>query len=137
AKAIMRMVFGLRSTSARVVTISHTYRPAPCSRQSWRNATLVMPAIGASTTGGSTTYRPSTSPATSSRIPHRSNRAETLTVHARESAPPESYTRDFLRLLCVQSRARLLRTDVAYRPLPKREYLWVLEALRFVSRGRQ
>src|SRR5437763_2549408 len=54
----MRSVFRLRSTSARVVTISHTYRPAPCSRHSCRNATFVMPAMGASTTGGSTGYGP-------------------------------------------------------------------------------
>ena len=36
------------------MTISLTYSPAPYSRHSRRNATLVMPAIGASTTGGST-----------------------------------------------------------------------------------
>src|SRR3954471_7217787 len=33
--------------------------PAPCSRQSRRNATLVIPAMGASTTGGSTVRVPS------------------------------------------------------------------------------
>ena len=62
-----RIVSGVRSTSARVVTISDTYRlvapdappasrPAvPYSRHSRRKARLVMPAIGASTTGDSTT----------------------------------------------------------------------------------
>ena len=65
-----RIVSGVRSTSARVVTISDTYRlvapdappasrPAvPYSRHSRRKARLVMPAIGASTTGDSTTWRP-------------------------------------------------------------------------------
>src|SRR5271165_3540841 len=54
----MCMVTGCRSTSARAVTISHTYRPlivptcdCSSSRHSVRNATLVTPAIGASTTG--------------------------------------------------------------------------------------
>ena len=55
SNAIIRRVFGLRSTRARVVIISQTKSPAPCSRQSWRKATLVIPAMGASTTGGSTT----------------------------------------------------------------------------------
>jgi hypothetical protein len=59
SNATIRIVFGLRSTRARVVTISHTYRPAPCSRHSRRNAMLVIPAIGASTTGGSISYGPS------------------------------------------------------------------------------
>src|ERR1700712_3251952 len=48
------MVFQSRATSARVVTISQTYRPAPNSRHSPRKDVLVMPAIGASTTGGHT-----------------------------------------------------------------------------------
>src|SRR6476646_5337564 len=52
------MVLASRSTSARDVIISQTYRPAPYSRQSRRNATLVIPAIGASTTGGSTVSDP-------------------------------------------------------------------------------
>ncbi|GAA3008850.1 hypothetical protein GCM10010483_62310 [Actinokineospora diospyrosa] len=45
---------------ARAVTISHTYSEValPNSRQSCRNATFVMPAIGASTTGGLTGYGP-------------------------------------------------------------------------------
>ena len=54
----MCMVTGWRSTSARAVTISHTYSPltvparaSSSSRHSVRNATLVTPAIGASTTG--------------------------------------------------------------------------------------
>ena len=55
ANSIMCNVFGLRSTSARVVIISLTYSPAPYWRHNRRNATLVMPAIGASTTGGSAT----------------------------------------------------------------------------------
>src|SRR3954447_5396318 len=55
----MRSVFSLRSTSARVVIISQTYRPAPNSRHSVRNAGLVMPAIGARTTAGSTASAPS------------------------------------------------------------------------------
>src|SRR5882757_2760076 len=47
---------GVRSTSAREVTISLTSTPGPptsaeASRQSCRNAELVMPAIGANTTG--------------------------------------------------------------------------------------
>ena len=41
----------LRSTSARAVIISETYSPAPKPRHSVRNGGLVMPAIGASTTG--------------------------------------------------------------------------------------
>ena len=40
-----------RSTSAREVTISATYSPAPDSRHSRRNAAFVTPAMGASTTG--------------------------------------------------------------------------------------
>ena len=55
----MRSVFSLRSTSARVVIISQTYRPAPNSRHRVRNAGLVMPAIGARTTAGSTASAPS------------------------------------------------------------------------------
>ena len=43
AKAIIRIVSASRSTSAREVTISQTYSPAPYSRHSRRNATLVMP----------------------------------------------------------------------------------------------
>ena len=49
----MRIVSGRRSINARAVTISDTKRPAPCSRQSVRKGALVIPAIGASTTGGS------------------------------------------------------------------------------------
>src|SRR5665647_2834538 len=55
---MIRIDSGVRSTSAREVTISATYRPAPCSRHSRRNARLVTPAIGASTTGVSTTIGP-------------------------------------------------------------------------------
>src|SRR6185503_15136760 len=47
-----------RSTSPRLVIISQTYRPAPCSAQSRRYAALVMPAIGASTTGTGTVSGP-------------------------------------------------------------------------------
>ncbi len=50
----MCMVVASRSTSARLVIISHTYSPAPYSRHTRRNATFVIPAMGASTTGGST-----------------------------------------------------------------------------------
>src|SRR5690606_14169932 len=49
---------GVRSTNARLVIISLTYRPAPNSRHSRRNAVLVMPAIGASTTGTSSSGGP-------------------------------------------------------------------------------
>src|SRR5665648_750310 len=55
---MIRIDSGVRSTSAREVTISATYSPAPCSRHSRRNARLVTPAIGASTTGVSTTIGP-------------------------------------------------------------------------------
>src|SRR5690348_6661150 len=60
-------VFALRSTSARVVIISLTNSPpawpgsragAMASRHKRRKAVLVMPAIGARTTGGSATTRP-------------------------------------------------------------------------------
>src|SRR5215469_8942684 len=54
----MCIVTGWRSTSARAVTISQTYSPltvptfdCSSSRHNVRNATLVTPAIGASTTG--------------------------------------------------------------------------------------
>src|SRR6218665_385890 len=46
-----RIDSGVRSTNALLVIISLTYRPAPNSRQSRRNAVFVIPAIGASTTG--------------------------------------------------------------------------------------
>src|SRR5665811_534833 len=55
---MIRSDSGVRSTNAREVTISATYRPPPFSRHSRRNAALVMPAIGASTTGVSTTSEP-------------------------------------------------------------------------------
>src|SRR3954469_7264649 len=42
----------------REVIISQTYRPAPCSAQSRRYAALVMPAIGARTTGTGTVSGP-------------------------------------------------------------------------------
>jgi EmrB/QacA subfamily drug resistance transporter len=54
----MSIVAALRSTNARLVVISETYSPAPDSLQSRRNARFVMPAMGASTTGGSTTTSP-------------------------------------------------------------------------------
>ena len=54
----MRNVSGRLSISARAVTISETNKPAPCSRHSARKAELVIPAIGASTTGGSITWSP-------------------------------------------------------------------------------
>ncbi|SHW58568.1 cytospin-A [Mycobacteroides abscessus subsp. abscessus] len=57
-KVVMCSVTGCRSASARAVTISQTYSPltvpvvaSSSSRHSVRNATLVTPAIGASTTG--------------------------------------------------------------------------------------
>ncbi len=53
-----RIVVSLRSTRAREVIISLTYRPAPYSRQRRRNAVFVMPAIGASTTGASSAMGP-------------------------------------------------------------------------------
>src|SRR3954451_1237878 len=49
------------STRPRLGIISQTYRPAPCSAHSRRYAALVMPAMGASTTGVSTRSEPSTS----------------------------------------------------------------------------
>ncbi len=54
------MVFSLRSTRARVVIISLTNSPLPPenSRQRVRNGALVMPAMGASTTGGCTVCGP-------------------------------------------------------------------------------
>jgi len=55
---MIRSDSGVRSTNAREVTISATYSPPPFSRHSRRNAALVMPAIGASTTGVSTTSEP-------------------------------------------------------------------------------
>src|SRR5664279_6142827 len=64
SKRIRRSVLGLRSTRARVVIISETNRPparpgasAPfsCARRGRRKAVLVIPAIGARTTGGSAT----------------------------------------------------------------------------------
>ena len=51
----MSIVAALRSTNARLVVISETYSPAPDSLHSRRNARLVIPAIGANTTGGSMT----------------------------------------------------------------------------------
>src|SRR6187431_3134359 len=53
-----RSVVALRSTSARVVIISLTYSPAPYSRHRRRNAVFVIPAIGASTTGASSSIGP-------------------------------------------------------------------------------
>src|SRR5699024_2719602 len=49
------------STMPREVIISHTYRPAPCSRHSLRNGALVTPAMGASTTGVGISRSPSRS----------------------------------------------------------------------------
>ena len=54
----IRSVSALRSTSAREVTISLTYSPAPYSRHSRRKPRLVTPAIGASTTGTSASTAP-------------------------------------------------------------------------------
>src|SRR5690606_30582682 len=60
----MRSASVLRSTSARLVTISATYSPGsnpvdrPASRHSVRNARLVTPAMGASTTGVATVSGP-------------------------------------------------------------------------------
>src|SRR5215207_9322383 len=61
----------------RDVIISQTYSPAPCSAQSWRNAALVTPAIGASTTGLGT-----------SRSPNRSVRGNVAVVMPPLSQPP-------------------------------------------------
>ncbi len=58
ANRIIRIVRSLRSTSARLVIISQTYRPPPYSRQICRNAGFVIPAIGASTTGESSVIDP-------------------------------------------------------------------------------
>src|SRR6218665_1703859 len=46
-----RIDSGVRSTNALLVIISLTYRPAPDSRQSRRNAVFVIQASGASTGG--------------------------------------------------------------------------------------
>lgn len=51
-------VSGTRSTSAREVIISDTNRPPPCSRHNVRKPMFVMPAMGASTTGGQTSNAP-------------------------------------------------------------------------------
>ena len=48
----------LRSTSARAVIISDTYSPAPNREHTPRNGASVTPAMGASTTGGSTAIGP-------------------------------------------------------------------------------
>ncbi|ADI10370.1 cytospin-A, putative [Streptomyces bingchenggensis BCW-1] len=60
SKWISRMVLASRSTSARVVIISLTNSPLPPenSRQRVRNGALVIPAMGASTTGGVTVCGP-------------------------------------------------------------------------------
>src|SRR5690625_5330446 len=50
---MIRMYSGCRSTSARAVTISETYKPPPYWRHRRRKALFVIPAIGASTTGTS------------------------------------------------------------------------------------
>ncbi len=65
------IVFSLRSTSARVVIISLTNSPLPPenSRHRVRNGALVIPAIGASTTGGDTRCGPMASePATDAAV---------------------------------------------------------------------
>jgi hypothetical protein len=60
SKRISCIVFSLRSTSARVVIISLTNSPLPPlnSLHSVRNGAFVMPAMGASTTGGRTVCGP-------------------------------------------------------------------------------
>jgi hypothetical protein len=60
SKWISRMVLSLRSTSALVVIISLTKSPRPPenSRHSVRKGALVIPAMGASTTGGSAVSGP-------------------------------------------------------------------------------
>src|SRR6476660_8903480 len=63
---MMRSDSGVRSTRAREVTISATYRPPAYSRHSLRNAELVIPAIGARITGVSTVMGPSFSGGSSS-----------------------------------------------------------------------
>ena len=60
-KDAMPRVLAFPSTRARAVTISLTYSPAPYPRQRVRKALLVTPAMGASTTGTSTTRFPSLS----------------------------------------------------------------------------
>ncbi|GGP15364.1 hypothetical protein GCM10012278_74850 [Nonomuraea glycinis] len=68
ANLTIRSVRGLRSTRARVVIISHTNNPAPCSRQSALNGAFVMPAIGASTTGGHTSIGPIFTPSVVAQV---------------------------------------------------------------------
>src|SRR5690349_11299191 len=58
SRASMPRVLALPSTRARAEIISLTYRPGPYDRQSCRKAALVTPAIGARTTGGSTSMVP-------------------------------------------------------------------------------
>ena len=48
--------------------ISHTNNPAPCSRQSALNGAFVMPAIGASTTGGHTSIGPIFTPSVVAQV---------------------------------------------------------------------
>ena len=59
ANANMCLVRTLFSTTPRAETISFTYSPAPYERHNWRKVTFVTPAMGASTTGGSTVMGPS------------------------------------------------------------------------------
>src|SRR5690554_2806717 len=61
-----RIDTGVRSTRARLVIISLTYRPAPNSRHKRRNAVLVIPAMGARTTGTSSSSGPILNPAAAS-----------------------------------------------------------------------
>src|SRR6478752_6659275 len=68
---IILNVLALRSTSARVVIISQTNSPPPCSRQRVRKGALVIPAMGARTMGGQTSSDPSFNDSTRLFLPHR------------------------------------------------------------------
>src|ERR1019366_1761400 len=77
-----RMLSGVRSTRARLVIISLTYRPAPYSRQSRRNAVLVIPAMGARITGTSSVRLPMRSGVLTLRKPEgRAAEAATAIIH--------------------------------------------------------
>ena len=76
SNAIISIVSALRSTSARDVIISLTYKPAPTPAQP-AEGRLVMPAIGARTTGGST-----------GRAASWGRASDTPTIVAQRSASP-------------------------------------------------
>src|SRR6476620_10028928 len=105
------------STRPREVIISQTYSPAPCSAHRRRYAALVMPAIGASTTGVSTTSDPRVSEVGSVRgmrtlsdAPHRSPKCGvTGALGSRPGDQPWSALRGLLRLRGLVSLGALLR----------------------------